>query len=183
MPAFSIRRSLAMRAQSLTSSLILALGVAWLAGCQPKEKPADSAPTAAAPAPAAEPAAEAAPAATGNENMPMQKIDLAPGSGAEIKSGQTALVHYTGWLYDATAPENKGKKFDSSVDRNEPFEFPVGAGYVIKGWDEGVVGMKVGGKRRLVIPPEMGYGAKGAGGGLIPPGATLVFDVELVEIH
>ena len=115
--------------------------------------------------------------------MPMQKIELAPGAGVEIKSGQTALVHYTGWLFDAAAPENKGKKFDSSVDRNEPFEFPVGAGMVIKGWDEGVVGMKVGGKRRLVIPPEMGYGAKGAGGGLIPPGATLVFDVELVEIH
>ena len=101
--------------------------------------------------------------------MALQKIDLAPGTGAEIKSGQTALVHYTGWLYDAAAPENKGKKFDSSVDRNEPFEFPVGAGMVIRGWDEGVVGMKVGGKRRLVIPPEMGYGARGAGG-VIPPG-------------
>ncbi|HEX6397257.1 MAG TPA: FKBP-type peptidyl-prolyl cis-trans isomerase [Steroidobacteraceae bacterium] len=114
--------------------------------------------------------------------MALQKTDLAPGNGPEIKSGQTALVHYTGWLYDAAAPENKGKKFDSSVDRNEPFEFPVGAGMVIKGWDEGVVGMKVGGKRRLVIPPEMGYGSRGAGG-VIPPGATLVFDVELVEIR
>ena len=115
--------------------------------------------------------------------MPLQKIELAPGNGVEIKSGQTALVHYTGWLFDAATAENKGKKFDSSVDRNEPFEFPVGAGMVIKGWDEGVVGMKVGGKRRLVIPPEMGYGARGAGGGLIPGGATLVFDVELVEIR
>ena len=115
--------------------------------------------------------------------MPLQKIELAPGNGAEIKSGQTALVHYTGWLFDAAAAENKGKKFDSSVDRNEPFEFPVGAGMVIKGWDEGVVGMKVGSKRRLVIPPEMGYGSRGAGGGLIPGGATLVFDVELVEIR
>ena len=114
--------------------------------------------------------------------MAMQKIDLTAGTGAEIKSGQTALVHYTGWLYDVGAPENKGKKFDSSVDRNEPFEFPVGAGMVIKGWDEGVVGMKVGGKRRLVIPPDMGYGSRGAGG-VIPPGATLVFDVELVEIR
>ncbi|HEV8443958.1 MAG TPA: FKBP-type peptidyl-prolyl cis-trans isomerase [Steroidobacteraceae bacterium] len=112
----------------------------------------------------------------------MQKIDLAPGSGPEIKSGQNALVHYTGWLYDPAAPENKGKKFDSSVDRNEPFEFPVGGGMVIKGWDEGVAGMKVGGKRRLVIPPDMGYGARGAGG-VIPPNATLVFDVELVEIR
>ena len=114
--------------------------------------------------------------------MAMQKTDLSPGTGPEIKSGQTALVNYTGWLYDAAAPENKGKKFDSSVDRNEPFEFPVGAGMVIKGWDDGVVGMKVGGKRRLVIPPEMGYGSRGAGG-VIPPGATLVFDVELVEIR
>jgi len=114
--------------------------------------------------------------------MPLTKTDLSPGAGAEIKSGQTALVHYTGWLYDTAAPDNKGKKFDSSVDRNEPFEFPVGGGFVIKGWDEGVVGMKVGGKRRLVIPPEMGYGARGAGG-VIPPGATLVFDVELVEIR
>ena len=114
--------------------------------------------------------------------MPMQKIDLTPGNGAEIKSGQNALVHYTGWLYDAAATDNKGAKFDSSVDRNEPFEVPVGAGMVIKGWDEGVVGMKVGGKRRLVIPPEMGYGARGAGG-VIPPGATLVFDVELAEIR
>ena len=115
--------------------------------------------------------------------MPLTKTDLTPGTGAEIKSGQNALVHYTGWLYDAAAPDNKGKKFDSSVDRNEPFEFPVGGGMVIKGWDEGVAGMKVGGKRRLVIPPEMGYGARGAGNGLIPPGATLVFDVELLEIR
>jgi FKBP-type peptidyl-prolyl cis-trans isomerase FkpA len=170
-----------MHAKSLVP-LTTVLAVIALAACQPKDKPADSTAPAAAPAPAAEPAATAAPAATGTENMPMQKIDLAPGTGAEIKSGQNALVHYTGWLYDAAAPDNKGKKFDSSVDRNEPFEFPVGAGMVIKGWDEGVVGMKVGGKRRLVIPPEMGYGARGAGG-VIPPGATLVFDVELVEIR
>jgi FKBP-type peptidyl-prolyl cis-trans isomerase len=170
-----------MRSLSL---LTMTVAVITLAACTPREeKPADSTPTAAAPAPATEPAAEAAaPAATGIETMPMQKIDLTPGNGAEIKSGQNALVHYTGWLYDAAAPDNKGKKFDSSVDRNEPFEFPVGAGMVIKGWDEGVVGMKVGGKRRLVIPPEMGYGARGAGG-VIPPGATLVFDVELVEIR
>jgi FKBP-type peptidyl-prolyl cis-trans isomerase len=113
--------------------------------------------------------------------MPLQKTDLAPGNGAEIKSGQTALVHYTGWLYDAAAPENKGKQFDSSVG-GEPFEFPLGASAVIQGWDQGVAGMKVGGKRRLVIPPELGYGNRGAGG-VIPPGATLVFDVELVEIR
>jgi FKBP-type peptidyl-prolyl cis-trans isomerase FkpA len=171
-----------MRAKSLTTSLTTALAVVVLAGCQPKDKPADSAPTAGTTAPATDSIPEPAPAETGTENMPMQKIDLAPGNGAEIKSGQNALVHYTGWLYDAAAPENKGKKFDSSVDRNEPFEFPVGSGMVIKGWDEGVVGMKVGGKRRLVIPPDMGYGARGAGG-VIPPNATLVFDVELVEIR
>jgi FKBP-type peptidyl-prolyl cis-trans isomerase len=170
--------------RSLSLTLAIAFAAIALAACAPKEeKPADSTTAATAPAPATEPAVEAAaPAATGTENMPMQKIDLTPGNGAEIKSGQNALVHYTGWLYDAAATDNKGKKFDSSVDRNEPFEFPVGAGMVIKGWDEGVVGMKVGGKRRLVIPPEMGYGARGAGG-VIPPGATLVFDVELVEIR
>ena len=114
--------------------------------------------------------------------MSLQKIELTPGNGAEIKSGQNALVHYTGWLYDAAAPENKGKQFDSSVG-GEPFEFSLGAGHVIAGWDQGVVGLKVGGKRRLVIPAEMGYGARGAGGGLIPPNAALVFDVELVEIR
>jgi len=171
-------------------SQVVALCAAFIAlniaACKPAQNPAEK-PAESAPAPAGTSAAPAessapAPASTGNEIMAMEKTDLAPGTGAEIKSGQTALVHYTGWLYDVAAPEHKGKKFDSSVDRNEPFEFPVGAGMVIRGWDEGVVGMKVGGKRRLVIPPEMGYGARGAGG-VIPPGATLVFDVELVEIR
>jgi len=163
-------------------SLTLAICVLAILGCSSRDKPAGAAPAAEPAADAAAAAPTDAPASTGTETMALQKTDLAPGNGAEIKSGQTALVHYTGWLYDAAAPENKGKKFDSSVDRNEPFEFPVGAGMVIKGWDEGVVGMKVGGKRRLVIPPEMGYGSRGAGG-VIPPGATLVFDVELVEIR
>ena len=112
----------------------------------------------------------------------LQITDGKVGTGTAATAGKTVTVHYTGWLYDPKAADHKGKKFDSSVDRNEPFEFPVGAGMVIKGWDDGVVGMKVGGKRRLVIPPEMGYGARGAGG-VIPPGATLVFDVELVEIR
>jgi FKBP-type peptidyl-prolyl cis-trans isomerase FkpA len=157
-----------------------------LAACG-KNEPASEAPaggTAEAPAASTEtPATQnSTPTDTGAPAMALQKIDLSPGTGAEIKSGQSALVHYTGWLYDAAAPDNKGQKFDSSVDRNEPFEFDVGAGHVIRGWDEGVVGMKVGGKRRLVIPPDMGYGARGAGG-VIPPGATLVFDVELVEIR
>ena len=114
--------------------------------------------------------------------MAMQKIDLAPGTGPEIKAGQNALVHYTGWLYDSAKPDNKGTKFDSSRDRNEPFTFRLGAGEVIRGWDEGVAGMKVGGKRTLVIPPEMGYGARGAGG-VIPPNATLVFDIELLDVR
>jgi FKBP-type peptidyl-prolyl cis-trans isomerase len=164
-----------MTAKSLAIALVV-----LLAGCSSREEPAQS--VQAAPESAASTASPSSTASTGNSTMSLQKTDLTPGAGAEIASGQTALVHYTGWLYDAAAPENKGKKFDSSVDRNEPFEFPVGAGMVIRGWDEGVVGMKVGGKRRLVIPPEMGYGARGAGG-VIPPGATLVFDVELVEIR
>ena len=91
-------------------------------------------------------------------------------------------MHYTGWLYDETAPEHKGKKFDSSRDRGQPFEFPLGAGHVIKGWDAGVAGMKVGGQRTLIIPSDMGYGSRGAGG-VIPPNATLVFDVELLGVN
>jgi FKBP-type peptidyl-prolyl cis-trans isomerase FkpA len=111
----------------------------------------------------------------------LQKIDITIGAGAEAATGQHVSVHYTGWLHDTTAAGNKGAKFDSSVDRGDPFDFPLGAGHVIKGWDEGVAGMKIGGKRTLIIPPEMGYGARGAGG-VIPPNATLVFDVELLAI-
>ena len=112
----------------------------------------------------------------------LQTIELKPGTGAEVAAGQTAVVHYTGWLFADGAPDNKGRKFDSSRDRNDPFAFRVGGGQVIKGWDQGVAGMKVGGERRLVIPPELGYGSRGAGG-VIPGGATLVFDVELVAIR
>jgi FKBP-type peptidyl-prolyl cis-trans isomerase len=104
----------------------------------------------------------------------LQYIDLVIGTGATAEVGQTVTVHYTGWL------EN-GKKFDSSVDRGQSFSFPLGAGRVIKGWDEGVKGMKVGGKRKLTIPPKLGYGAQGAGG-VIPPHATLIFDVELLGL-
>lgn len=110
------------------------------------------------------------------------KTDNKLGTGAEAVAGRQVSVHYTGWLYDEKAPSHKGQKFDSSRDRNEPFEFGLGAGMVIKGWDQGVAGMKVGGQRTLVIPPQLGYGARGAGG-VIPPNATLVFDVELLAVH
>ncbi len=101
--------------------------------------------------------------------------DLIEGDGAAAAAGQRVMVHYTGWLMD-------GRKFDSSVDRADPFTFALGAGQVIRGWDEGVQGMKIGGKRKLTIPPQLGYGARGAGG-VIPPNATLVFEVELLEIN
>lgn len=116
------------------------------------------------------------------DNMSLQQTDTKAGTGAAIEKGQIAVVHYTGWLFSAGAADNKGTKFDSSVDRGQPFSFPLGAGNVIKGWDEGVLGMQVGGKRTLIIPPEMGYGARGAGG-VIPGGATLVFEVELLGIE
>ena len=108
----------------------------------------------------------------------LQIIDTKVGTGASPKKNQTVVVHYTGWLYEKG---KKGKKFDSSVDRKEPFRFPVGVGRVIPGWDEGVSSMKVGGMRTLIIPPTLGYGASGAGG-VIPPNATLIFDVELLDL-
>jgi len=109
------------------------------------------------------------------------KTDSKLGNGAQATAGREVSVHYTGWLYDAAAPDHHGKKFDSSRDRGQPFNFPLGAGRVIKGWDQGVEGMKVGGQRTLIIPAHLGYGANGAGG-VIPPNATLVFDVELLGI-
>lgn len=109
------------------------------------------------------------------------KTDVKLGTGAQASAGHDVTVHYTGWLYDEAAPEHRGKKFDSSRDRGDAFEFPLGGARVIKGWDLGVDGMKVGGQRTLLIPPEMGYGKRGAGG-VIPPNATLVFDVELLGV-
>jgi FKBP-type peptidyl-prolyl cis-trans isomerase len=116
--------------------------------------------------------------ATPNE---LQKIEVKQGTGSEAVAGKSVVVHYTGWLYDTSKADSRGAKFDSSRDRSEPFTFPLGAGRVIKGWDEGVAGMKVGGRRTLVIPPGLGYGARGAGG-VIPPNATLIFDVELLDV-
>ncbi len=109
----------------------------------------------------------------------LQFEDTQAGTGASPQSGQTCVMHYTGWLWVNNA---KGAKFDSSVDRGKPFEFPIGQGRVIKGWDEGVASMKIGGKRTLLIPPELGYGARGAGG-VIPPNATLLFEVELLGVR
>lgn len=121
----------------------------------------------------------------------MESVEIAPGlmsrtlvagDGAVVEPGHTAVVHYTGWLYDPEADKNRGQKFDSSVDRGAHFRFPVGAGRVIRGWDEGVAGMQVGEVRELTISPDMGYGERGAGT-VIPPGATLVFVVELADIE
>jgi FKBP-type peptidyl-prolyl cis-trans isomerase FkpA len=110
------------------------------------------------------------------------KIDVLEGKGAEAMTGNTVNVHYTGWLFDKAAADNKGKKFDSSRDRPGNFAFPLGKGRVIKGWDKGVKGMRVGGKRTLIIPPSLGYGARGAGS-VIPPNSALVFDVELIDVR
>ncbi|MFM8759478.1 MAG: FKBP-type peptidyl-prolyl cis-trans isomerase, partial [Methylophilaceae bacterium] len=121
------------------------------------------------------------------ENAMSEKVnqliikDTLVGNGREAEAGFNVTVHYTGWLYDPSKPEGKGTKFDSSVERHEPFVFFLGGGQVIQGWDQGFAGMKVGGKRTLIIPPDMGYGAYGAGG-VIPPNATLIFDVELLAI-
>ena len=111
-------------------------------------------------------------------SVPFTVTDLRVGTGDEAVAGQPLTVSYTGWLYDANAPDNKGQQFDTA----ENFQFTLGVGQVIQGWDQGFTGMRVGGLRRLVIPPEQAYGSEGAGGGVIPPNATLVFDVELVSV-
>jgi FKBP-type peptidyl-prolyl cis-trans isomerase FkpA len=152
----------------LAAILVFAFSVAAAA-----EEPASAAtPPATTPPPA--------PAAAAPQEV-LLVTDLVKGVGDEALPGLTVVVHYTGWLYDPVAPDLRGKKFDSSRDRNQPFSFPLGAGHVIKGWEQGVPGMKVGGKRKLVIPPDLGYGARGAGG-VIPPNATLVFEVELLAV-
>ena len=132
------------------------------------------------------PAKPAAPAAAEKKESKMTKTpsglqyeDTVVGTGASPKTGQTCVMHYSGWLFENGA--KKGRPFDSSVDRGQPFEFPIGQGRVIQGWDEGVATMKVGGKRTLVIPPAIGYGSRGAGG-VIPPNATLLFEVELLGV-
>jgi FKBP-type peptidyl-prolyl cis-trans isomerase FkpA len=138
-------------------SLLLAATLTLLAACTPAGPPA------------------------GGSVAELERIDIVAGSGTVATSGSDVSVHYTGWLYDENAPQQRGMKFDSSVDRGQPYTFLLGAGQVIRGWDEGVAGMKVGGKRTLKIPADLGYGSNGAGG-VIPPGASLVFDVELVDV-
>lgn len=138
----------------LTASLALAL----LAACQP-----------------------APPPYAGGDIERMETIDLVQGDGREARAGDEVSVHYTGWLFDESAAQQRGQRFDTSLERGQPFTFRLGAGRVIRGWDEGVAGMQEGGKRVLMLPAEYGYGARGAGN-RIPPGASLVFEVELLEV-
>ena len=138
-------------------SLLLAVSIALIAACAPAGPP------------------------PGGSIAELERTDTQAGTGAVATSGNDVTVHYTGWLYDENAPQQRGMKFDSSVDRGTPFTFLLGAGQVIRGWDEGVAGMKVGGKRTLKIPADLGYGSDGAGG-VIPPNASLVFDVELIDV-
>jgi len=148
----------------LTSLALLALG-----GCKPKEDAGEA------------PAAPAPEAAVATPPAELTITEIAAGSGPAIASGSTAVVHYTGWFWDANAPEHKGAKFDSSRDGGKPFSFKLSAGEVIDGWVQGVAGMQVGDRNLLIIPPALAYGADGMGT-VIPPNSTLIFDVELLEI-
>jgi FKBP-type peptidyl-prolyl cis-trans isomerase FkpA len=160
-----------MKTQRSPSLVLVGVAAAVLAAACSNDVPS----TARRPVDA--PAADAAPITE------LQKTDIVKGSGEGISAGQRAVVHYTGWLYDPSAPDHKGKQFDSSRKSGRPFRFVIGAGNVIKGWDDGVQGMQPGGQRQLVIPAALGYGATGAGNGEIPPNATLLFDVELLAIE
>jgi len=167
------------------------LGLWMLLGLSPvalAQQPAGSTEAAkqeaAAAAPVAATATPGAPAATDAVQQPKLVVeDLRPGIGQAAQAGMNLVVHYTGWLYQADALGYRGRKFDSSKDRGQPLTFTLGVGQVIKGWDTGLVGMKVGGLRRLVIPPQLAYGDHNVGNGLIPPNSTLVFDVELLGIE
>lgn len=186
-------------------ALITALFVSGCGGAEepPPQQPSASAPTsqtatadkpdASTSAPPSQtatvdkPVAPVAPAAPVAPKQPparpaYTRTDLQVGTGREAQKGHGLSVHYTGWLYDPTQPEMKGRMFDSSRDRG-PFNFQLGAGQVIPGWDQGFDGMKVGGRRRLIIPPSLGYGVDGAGGGIIPPNATLIFEMELLDVQ
>jgi FKBP-type peptidyl-prolyl cis-trans isomerase FkpA len=151
----------------------------------PVQTPApEPAPVTPPPAPVAPPPSAPKPTAaakTPPARPAYTRTDLQVGTGGEAQKGRGLSVHYTGWLYDPTQPETKGRMFDSSRDRG-PFNFQLGAGQVIPGWDQGFDGMKVGGRRRLIIPPSLGYGVDGAGNGIIPPNATLLFEMELLDV-
>ena len=162
-------RSSLLRLTAVASLLVMSCAAQAQSGAQSEP----------APAPAAAPAA-VLPAPEAN---PLVKIDNVVGTGREAGIGNTVVVNYTGWFYKPLAAKQRGRKFDSSLDAGrEPLEFPLGAGKVIKGWDQGVAGMKVGGKRTLIIPSELAYGKRGAGGGSIPADSDLIFDVELLQV-
>ena len=179
--------------------LLIALSAMLVAACAKESTPppADSAGEAAESSPRSDPVEELVALDLRTEVPPPSLLDppeeetsasglksiiYARGNGRTAEAGDLVAVHYTGWLQDAAADDGKGEKFDSSLDRGEPIMFALGAGRVIKGWDEGIAGMREGGKRTLVIPPDIAYGSKNVGDGLIPPNSTLVFDVELVNV-
>ena len=186
----------------MTRTVRLALiSALFVSGCGGAEEPPPQQPPAAQQTPAPEPAPAPAPAAPPSTPAPKAsaadkpaapkqpparpaytRTDMQVGTGREAQKGRGLSVHYTGWLYDPTQPEMKGRMFDSSRERG-PFNFQLGAGQVIPGWDQGFDGMKVGGRRRFIIPPSLGYGVDGAGGGIIPPNATLLFEMELLEVQ
>jgi len=177
------------------SARLALISVLFVSGCgAPEEPPPQRPPAVQTPAPTAppeqtapvdKPAAAPAPKPAAPKTPPARpaytRTDLQVGTGAEAQKGRSISVHYTGWLYDPTRPEMKGRMFDSSRERG-PFNFQLGAGQVIPGWDQGFDGMKIGGRRRLIIPPSLGYGVDGAGGGIIPPNATLIFEMELLDV-
>ncbi len=149
----------------IQSSWITATACVWLAACAMAETPPATPPAAAAP------------------EAVLLVTDLVAGVGDEALPGMIVIVHYTGWLHDPNASDFRGREFDSSRKRGQPFSFPLGGGRVIRGWEQGIPGMKVGGLRRLVIPPELAYGSREIGRGLIPPGSTLTFEIELLAVE
>ena len=155
--------------RSRAIALFVALAACSTASAARAEAPATSPPVTPPAAAAPEPA--------------VLVTDLVKGVGDEAFPGMVVIVHYTGWLYDPNAKDFRGRQFDSSRERGQPFSFHLGSGHVIRGWEQGIPGMKVGGTRRLVIPPELAYGSAGAGNGVIPPGATLLFEVELLAVE
>lgn len=168
-PARRLRSALRRGASALPLALALTAATVSLSACK---RPA-----------AQEEQAAAAPKVFSGRIAQFQTIDERPGTGAVAQSGQEVIVQYTGWFYDEKAANKRGSKFDSSYDHGKPFSFLLGAGRVIRGWDDGVAGMRVGGKRVLMVPSDMAYGRDGAGGGVIPPDASLVFEVELLGVQ